>query len=480
MTTHLQQIPAPPPAKEPRWQNAFADLPREHGFERLTVSGSLPRSLTGTMVRNGPSLYSSHGRMYDHWFDGDGGISAVRFTDTSAWGAMRLVQSRGLSHERRAGTMLYGGYGTKSKGLWRRLRGDFKNAANTSVLLWNDQLFALHEAGLPTALDPETLETLGETDLQGVVLKTFSAHPHRVPRRRAGYNFGVRYGRKTILDLYELADSGAARRLASLPLEGASMIHDFVVTENHLVFFVPPLRLRKARLLLGLDGFCDSLAWRPEYGTDVIVVPIDEPHRPRRFKADAFYQWHFANAFERDGDIVVDFVSYPDFRSSRVAGALPRGGDITGIDGTLRRAVLHANRDRLTIEELCASPCEFPRFSTRLAGLDYRYCYVTESNGTDGFNSIARIDVRSGALSRHSFAAGQWASEPVFVPRAEGSEEDDGWVLVQLYDAASHRSSELVFDARAIGSGPLATVHFGSHVPPRLHGMFSPATREPK
>ena len=37
----------------------------------------------------------------------------------------------------------------------------------------------------------EDLTTLGERDLGGAVVRSFSAHPHWVPERRAAYNFGV-------------------------------------------------------------------------------------------------------------------------------------------------------------------------------------------------------------------------------------------------------------------------------------------------
>ena len=57
----------------------FRDLPREHGFEALRVEGKLPPDLEGTLYRVGPALNSSFGERYRHWFDGDGGIYAVRF-----------------------------------------------------------------------------------------------------------------------------------------------------------------------------------------------------------------------------------------------------------------------------------------------------------------------------------------------------------------------------------------------------------------
>ncbi len=212
MTTAIAKVAAP--VSDPGSFGAFHDLRREHGFEPLRVEGRLPEDLAGTLFRAGPSLFTPFGRRYPHWFDGDGAISAVRFRDGSAEGAVRLVETRALIEERRVGKVTHAGFGVLPEK--RRLfMPPLKNAANTSVLPWNGRLLALWEAGFPTELRPEDLTTLGETDLDGVVVKAFSAHPHRVAARRTTYNFGIRYGLRTVMDLYALPDDGPARRLGS-------------------------------------------------------------------------------------------------------------------------------------------------------------------------------------------------------------------------------------------------------------------------
>ncbi len=105
--------------------------------------------------------------------------------------------------------------------------------------------------------------------------------------------------------------------MGTVRLSGATMIHDFIATDRHLVFFAPPLRLKIFKMLLGFGSFGENLEWKPELGTEVVVVPIDAPDQVIRFTTDAFYQWHFANAFEREGRLVVDLVEYPDFASNR-------------------------------------------------------------------------------------------------------------------------------------------------------------------
>ena len=53
----------------------------------------------------------------------------------------------------------------------RAFNTDLKNPANTQVISFAGKVLALFEAGLPHAIDPETLETLGEDTLGGVLKK---------------------------------------------------------------------------------------------------------------------------------------------------------------------------------------------------------------------------------------------------------------------------------------------------------------------
>jgi all-trans-8'-apo-beta-carotenal 15,15'-oxygenase len=463
------------------WRRAFRDLPRQHGFEPLRVEGQLPEGLRGTLYRSGPSLLSTFGRRYGHWFDGDGAVSAVRFDGAGgASGAVKLVESAGLKEERRRGRPHYPNYGTPAPSVWRGLaaglRNDLKNTANTSVMIWQGRLYALMEACRPTELSIEDLATLGERDLDGAVLRTFSAHPHYVPARRAAYNFGVRYGRRVELDLFELPDAGSARRMATLTLPGATMIHDFIATERQLVFFAPPLRLRVLRQIVGIGAFGDNLRWRPEEGTEVIVVPIDAPTAPRRFTVPAFYQWHFATAFERGDELVVDYVRYPDFASNRWLTEIMDGPARTPIGGTLHRAVLDPGRGTFVDEERAGVACEFPRVA-RVAQAN-RFVYVAAHSDAEAgrgmFDRVARIDLERGGVDSVAPGPSQYPSEPVFVRRPDAQNEDDGWLLTLVYDGVTDASAIAILDARDLGRGVLARAWFDHHVPFTFHGNFAP------
>lgn len=459
-----------------RWMRIAEDLRREHGFEPQHVEGRIPPDLRGTLYRNGPALSRALGMEYETHFDGDGAVSAVWFGPSGAQGAVRLVETPGLRAERRAGRRLYSSFSTVGPSWWRRVGARIKNVANTNVLCWQDRLFALYEGGKPTELRSDDLSTLSETDFEGAVPVTFSAHYHEVSERQAIYNFGVRYGAVGKLDLFELPFAGPARRMATLPLPRSPMIHDFVATNRHLVFFVPPVRLRAWPLLFGIGSPLQHLRWEPEAGTEVIVVPIDRPSEPVRFFVDAFYQWHFVNGFEEGEDIVVDLVRYPDFGS--VEPLRTRGEMKTDIaPGTLFRHRVNPRSRTVRCEERYLRSCEFPQMRSDLRGRRHRFAYVTaHSKGrlgqTGPMDLLSKVEPETGKAVEISLGEDQYPSEPIFAPRSES--EDDGYLLALVYDARAHLSYVAVLDARDLEGGPLAKAWFDQHIPFSFHGVWVP------
>ncbi|MCB9763025.1 MAG: carotenoid oxygenase family protein [Alphaproteobacteria bacterium] len=438
------------------------DLPREHGFEPLHVEGALPPGLRGTLYRNGPALTGRFGRRYTHIFEGDGAVSAVRLGDGAAQGAVRLVRTAGFNEETEAGRLLYG-FGAPWPTRMRRAWADReKNTANTSVLWWNDGLYALMEACRPVAVDPDTLDTRGERDLDGVIERSFSAHPHRVASLDTVFNIGLRYGREPGVVLYAWPRGGACRRLGFVPLPRNTMLHDFIVTARHLVLFVNPVTVNLWRAIAGIGPFEKLLQWRPELGTEVIVVPLDDPERPARFTVEPFFQWHFANAFE-DGDaVVVDYCRYPDFDSI---------GAIDALDASdIAMPVYHRARVRPASQGFESTPlglsCDFPRIDPAQEG--QRHDAAVVLGHAEGRDTLARLAPDDGAVDQLALGADAVASEPIFVPEPGGA----GWVLCLEYDGARHQSALAVYAADRLPEGALARCWFDHHVPLTFHGAW--------
>jgi all-trans-8'-apo-beta-carotenal 15,15'-oxygenase len=465
--------PARPDLTAVLWRRS---LKGDRGFGATIVEGRLPEDLRGTLYRNGPGLFESFGQRYAHPFEGDGAITALRIDADGARAATKIHDTRGLVEERAAGKPLYNLGVPWLRRVTNALRGKDKNTANTNVMWWQGRLFALMEAGKPTELDPVTLRTAGETDLDGVITSWFSAHPHRSARRRTTYNFGLSFGRVTRIHVYALPDEGAARQLAAIDLPFGPMLHDFIATDEHLIFFVAPAKISIPRAFFNVGGFESFFTWRPELGTDVIVVPIDDPTRVVRFHTDAFWQWHFTNASSRGAEITVDYVRYPDFSSFAALARPDLGGTEHAALAAARyhRARIDLAAKRFTSEELLAGEsCEFPRVHPAVEGAAHRYAWITLGD----LDGIGRLDTATGALASHRLGPHQRTSEPIFVPRAGATpgDETDGHVLALSYDGARDESFVAVYDGRRVADGPVARVWLGYAVPITFHGTWVPS-----
>jgi all-trans-8'-apo-beta-carotenal 15,15'-oxygenase len=448
------------------------DLPREHGFVPLEVRGTVPADLRGTLLRNGPGRFGVAGVRYGHPFEGDGAITAVRF-DGGVAGAVRVTRSAGLRDEEAAGRPLYNFHAPWLRRVRNLLRGRQKNTANTSVMTWQGRVLALMEAGRPTelAIEDGDLRTVGETDLGGVIGRTFSAHPHRVPSRRATYNFGLEMGRQTRIRLYELPDAGPARVVAEVPLAYPPMLHDFVVSERHAIWFVHPLAVDLARLFTARVTSLDELfRWRPELASEVIVVPLDRPAEVVRFDVPHAWVWHHASSRSRGAsELVVDYVHYRDAGS---LAALSRRAAAPALEpGVPHRAVIDLAARTFRTEPVADCRGEFPRVHPDREAGDYRLVWLS----LDDDRAIGGLDVETGALLRQPLGDGLRGGEPIPVPkrRPDGGERDV-WLLVLAYDALADRSGVLVFDGARVPEPPVASAWFEHRIPITFHGTWLP------
>jgi all-trans-8'-apo-beta-carotenal 15,15'-oxygenase len=315
------------------------------------------------------------------------------------------------------------------------------------------------EAAKPTELAPRDLATIGPTNL-GVIRSMFSAHPHRVESRRTIYNFGLEYGRHNRIHLYALPDVGPARHLGAVDLSGPPMLHDFIATDNHLVFFVSPVRVDLPRMLTQIGTFEQLFRWQPRHGTEIVCVPIDRPSEVVRFTTEAFYQWHFANAFERDHELIVDYVRYPDFNSFGELGGIATGASSPEAltEGRYHRASIDLRKRALRSTQLADRPCEFPTLAPGMHAREHDLAYVV----LDNFGAIGSIDAR-GTIVAHEVPEDERVTEPVYA---------NGHLL-----ALTHRRDRAfvaVYNAARIPDGPVAKIWLDHWVPITFHGVFAP------
>jgi all-trans-8'-apo-beta-carotenal 15,15'-oxygenase len=459
------------------WSAGFTSLEQEFDYRVTDIDGQVPPALRGTLFRNGSGRNDLNGQWFPHWFDGDGMISAIAFDDGGIRYLNRYVRTDNYVNETREHRVLYRGFGkTRPGGILANAFRMSGNVSNTSVVMQGERLLSLWEGGAPYALNPKTLETFGIEDFGGRV-RAFSAHPKVDPISGDLYNFGIDYGAKTTLTPYRIDRDGALTAYPAIPLPYPVMNHDFVLTENYMVFCLGPILVHPIKFILGLASFDGALHWDGARPTLILLVRRDGSAPPRWIETDAFFQFHFANGFEQDGTLVVDLTRYPDYLAIGQSLRTYHESDwAAGGMAALARLRIDLASGKVGMQTFDTGHSnEFPRINPARTGQPYRYAYIANNpNGDDiGLqHCVTRIDMETGQVQSHDVGAGRYAGEPVFVPT--GAEEDDGVVVTLVYDAAAKRTEVVGLDARDLAARPLFTARLRHHVPYTLHGYFTP------
>jgi all-trans-8'-apo-beta-carotenal 15,15'-oxygenase len=461
-----------PPARQSLGAS-ITNVPREHGFEPLRIEGEVPGDLRGVLVRNGPALFENFGVTYKHWFDGDGAITAFRFTDRGVEGAVRVTETPELKEERAAQKMLYSSGFTRGPIWYKRLFGAGKNPTNINALYWQNRLFAMPEMGVPIELDPETLQTKQAYKLGGALKQTANAHFRVDPRSKMTYLSGLSMGMNTSLEVYELPPSGAPRCLTSVSLRGLRvMVHDFAISENYLIFLIHPLGVKLLPIMLGTQAAADLIRWQPELGSEVILVRRDNGE-VTRFTTRAFFHFHYSNAFERDGLIFADLCPYETYQASDAfwLSNLRSGKGFVDVGvAYLERAVINPREKTFTRSVLFKESSDFPSTSPAVQGAAYRYVYPLVTREHHDF--IAKVDVESRQAEYAQIERAIIPGEVSFVSKPNATTEDDGWLLSMVYHLEKKQSGVIVLDAKDLSRGPIASAWFDHHVPIPLHGTW--------
>lgn len=465
------------------WAGAIDSPGREFAAAELTIlAGGLPDALQGTLYRNGPGCLERGGQRVGHWFDGDGAVLAVRFAGRKASACYRYVRTAGYQEETRRDRYLFPNYGQTAAGpFWNNWLRPVKNVANTSVLALPDRLLALWEGGWPHALDLEDLHTGGPDPLGWLAAgESFSAHPKGDPQTGELYNFGVSPGRDAELLLYRCDRAGSLIQRQTIALDGVPLIHDFVLAGRYLIFFVAPVRMDVLPALLGFKSFGEALTWRPQLGVQILLVDRATLEPVARGEADPWFQWHFANGCETDsGEIIVEFVRFPDFTTNQNLREVARGRIETPAAGKLWRVRLDPQTARLHSQEpLSDRTCEFPTVAASDVGRDWRYTYLSAHRagtvpGSELLGAIAIFDRQTQALTVADPGSDCYPSEPIFIPNPQ--DPAVGWLVTVVYDGRARRSQVWVYDRDNLTAGPICRLGLPEVVPHSFHGTWQPA-----
>ncbi len=475
-----------------QWKQGYQSQPNEYDYWIDDIEGKIPPQLQGTLFRNGPGLLDVYGTPIKHPFDGDGMICAMSFLPNGkVHFRNRFVRSEGYVQEQKAQKMLYRGvFGTQKPGGWLNNIFDLKmkNIANTNVIYWGGKLLALWEAAEPHRLDPKTLETLGLDYLNGTLEPggSIAAHPWVDPHCEMDnnqpclVNFSIKPGLSSKITVYEFSPQGELLRRHSHSVPGFSFIHDFAITPHYCIFLQNPVTFNPLPYILGFQGAGECVNFQRQKPSRLIIIPRKPPYdEVKILETNTGFVFHHANAFEVGNYIYLDSICYD---------ALPQvqpDVDYKEVDfeklapGQLWRFTINLEDDTVQRQMLESRCCEFPTLNPEKVGENHRYLYIGATHDTTGNNplqAILKLDLETGERQLHSFAPAGYVSEPIFVPNSNPSQEDDGWLLVMVYDGNHHRSDVVIVDAKDLNQTPVAKVHLKHHIPYGLHGSWTGET----
>ena len=423
-------------------------------ISELKVEGSIPEELDGRYVRNGANPISG---MSAHPFLGDGMIHAVRLASGSAeWYRNRYVQTPFVTD-------------SSLDNLDPALMMDMEaSKANTHIVGHAGKILALEEGHFPYVLDGD-INTVGATDFGGVLSGSFTAHPKICPVTGEMLAFGYSLF-EPYLRYLRVSAAGELVQTESITVGGPTMMHDFNVTKNYVVFMDLPAVFD---MQLAMSGDM-PIKWDDDYPARLGVMPRNGSDSDVTwYEINPCYIFHPMNSYEEGNKIVLDVARYEHiWRDSTMDFPSPM----------LWRITIDTDSGKVSEEQIDDMPAEFPRVADSMVGLKHRYGYMVSLSGNDdpddlmsASSSILKYDCKTGNRLQIDLGEGCIGGEPVFVSSKERKNEDDGYLMTYVYDAKIDGSRFVIMDAATMDRSPIASIEL-PRIPNGFHGSWIPSS----
>lgn len=464
----------------PLLERAFTLDVVEDSYDVEYVDGEVPGYVRGSYYLNGPSRFERGEMHYQHWLDGDGMVSSLRFRDGGVRYTNRFVRSKKFVDEEKEGRSIYRTFGTAFEDD-RLLRGiALESPVNVSAYAWRGSLLAFGEQGLPWELDPETLETRGECTFSGKLnpLSPLSAHPRFDFMTGEMFNFGISFAaRYPCLHLYRFGGDGDLVYRKRLKLDFPCSVHDFILGPDHVAFYLSPYLLDMQEMMEGHTSVMQALHWKPELGSRLMVVSRQTGEEVVTIPIGHRYSLHLINCFEDGGRLVVDVVELdrPVYDQYQILPRLfvdaPAGRPVRRV---LDLESLEVIEERAIDYELSQ---DFPAIDLRrsLCGYDDLWLLGISKSAAPGrkfFDEVAHLNWNGEKDLYRAPEGCYFGGEPIFL--GDPADRSKGSVICQQFDAERVRSSFLLFDAYNVSEGPVAELKLKHPVPLNFHASFNP------
>ncbi|XP_072516214.1 beta,beta-carotene 15,15'-dioxygenase isoform X2 [Salminus brasiliensis] len=498
------------------------------------VTGSIPDWLQGTLIRNGPGLFSVGETSYNHWFDGMALMHSFTIKHGEVTYRSRYLRGDTYNSNMQANRIVVSEMGTMaypdpSKNIFSKVITflnhtvpDFTDNCAGNIIKYGNDYYATSETNYIRKIDPVTLETQDKVDYQKfLAVNLVTSHPH-YDKEGSSYNMGTSIADKgkTKYMIFKVPAVGKGGSEGSQALKNVETIctvpcrslltpsyyHSFGMTENYFIFIEQPLKLDILKMATAyLRGVNWASCLKYHHEDDTLIHLIDRKTKKEvamKYLTGAMVVYHHINAFEEDDHVVFDVIAYDDNslydmfyldklkdeeakQSASKAFSKPKckrfvlplsdkgetGEDLVKLKYTNASAVKEKEGRLLCQPEVLTEGVELPRINYNYNGQKYKYVYLTVAEMTDS-TSITKLDVETKQRLEWT-AENCFPSEPVFIPRPGASEEDDGIILTSVINSNPGESDFLlVLEGKSFKE--VARVYVNAELHIDMHGYFMP------
>ncbi|KAM7370044.1 hypothetical protein PAMP_011330 [Pampus punctatissimus] len=500
------------------------------------VKGSIPSWLQGTLLRNGPGIFSVGDTSYDHWFDGMAIMTSFAFKDGEVTHRSRFLRGDTYKANMAANRIVVSEMGTmaypdpsknfivKAITFLNHTVPDFTDNGASNFIKYGNDYYATSETNYIRKIDPVTLETQDKVDyMKYLPLNLASSHPHYDKEGNA-YNMGTSIAEKgkTKYMLFKVPAASEKDKGKDVPalknvevictvpcrsLLTPSYFHSFGMTDNYFIFIEQPIKLdilKMATAYMRGVNWASCLKFCPEENTLIHLIDRKTGKEVEtKYYTGAMVVYHHVNAFEDDGHVIFDVIAYNDnslydmFYLSKLKNnpgfhddsyskpsykrfALPVqsdkgtavGEDLVKLKYTTASALKEKEGKLMCQAEVLCEGFELPRMNYDLNGKRHRFVYGNIVEESALSRQIGKFDTETKRMVYWN-EDNCWPSEPVFIPRPNGESEDDGVVLTCVINSNPGQSGFiLLLDGKTFKEVARAYVNTSLHKD--MHGFFIP------
>jgi carotenoid cleavage dioxygenase len=439
------------------------------------VEGALPTDLDGVFYRVGPDPQYPKQPQYagDIPFDGEGHVSMFRISGGHVDYRTRYAKNQRWKAQHEARRSLFGMYRNPFTDD-PSVEGLSRGTANTQLFVHHGKLLVFKEDSPPVYMDPLTLETLDDYYTFGGKMQslTHTAHPKIDPETGEYFGFGYEATGLMSKDIYVFSADRAGQVNWSTTVQApyAGMMHDFYVTQRHVILYLTNMvadmdRMRAGGLHFSYDAQTPCYLGIMRRGGDGRDL--------KWFTGANLFCTHVMGGWS-DGDKVTVDMDGGEGNQFPFFPHLHGGFDPELATGRIRRFTVDLSsrtNDRYQTQTL------YPEITGVLARQDDRYHTLPYRYGyLQAGGSWAIIDHATGTTQMAS-VPGYSLSEMTFVPRRKGAPEGDGYLIgIGSSQEEAGRSDLILIDTKAVAEGPVARVKMPFKCVGQVHGFWADAS----